>query len=86
MLIPSTAPSWRKLELMAEPMAYRPGGSDWTAAPDWTGRVSPMPRPISRVQGSQWVTQCGELPTESAKAAEPSAQEAAPASRSGRPR
>ncbi len=54
-------------------------GSFATAAPDCTGRVRPIPSPVSRVHGSQWVTQCGEESTKRAKPRQPSVQVTAPA-------
>src|ERR1700753_4089580 len=72
-LTPRTAPTWRKLVATADPSASRAWGSVATAAPDWTGMVSPMPRPMSRVTGSQRAAQSGVPPMSRAR---PTAQAA----------
>ena len=54
--IPSTAPSWRKQEEIAEPVAKRAGGSSATAAELQPANDSPTPIPVKIVAGRNDVT------------------------------
>ena len=54
--MPSTAPSWRKQEEIALPVAKRVGGSSITAALENDANDSPTPVPVNSVAGRNDVT------------------------------
>ena len=88
--MPSTAPSWRKQDEIAEPVAKRAGGRSATAAELQPANDSPTPIPVRIVAGrnSRHVRGVGAQPGREQHAAEREQQPAGdaprPAGRSGR--
>jgi hypothetical protein len=63
---PSTAPSWRAMELSPVAVAKRPPGTSAIAAAPETGKVMPAPMPRMAIPGSHSDRKAGCDPTRSA--------------------
>src|SRR5690349_20780215 len=78
--MPRTAPSWRKQEEIAEPVAKRAGGISDTAAALHPANDRPTPIPVRSVAGRKCVTYAGDESNPTANSNAPSANTNPPGS------